>query len=172
MSKLAVIDESFPTKVSAEFEQKESANEVMHSLTEGAGFKRDQVRLIVPDDRQLGRKLEPETQGIARTLARSHLVLGILGLVLGLCAAWWLTTFGPTITQASPLLTYVALAIIFPFLGLLLAGAISLRPDHDLVVAKARKAAGEGRWTVVVHCTDSDEKDRAKRTMEHSAQTL
>jgi hypothetical protein len=66
----------------------------------------------------------------------------------------------------------VALGIIFPFLGLLLAGAISLRPDHDLVVAKARKAAGEGRWTVVVHCTDNDEKDRAKRTMEHSAQTL
>ena len=99
-------------------------------------------------------------------------MLGVLGLVAGLGLAWWLTTFGPTITRASPLLTYVALAIICPFLGLLLAGAISLRPDHDLLVAKSRQATGEGRWTVIVHCEDSNEKDRAKRVMEHSAQTL
>ena len=172
MSKLAVIDESFPTKVSAEFDREESANEALSSLTQGAGFKREQIRLVEPDDARLEKKLEPETRGIAKTLARSHLVLGIVGLAVGLCLAWWLTTFGPTITTASPVLTYVALAIIFPFLGLLLAGAISLRPDHDPLVAKSRRAAGEGRWTVVVHCADNDEKDRAKRVMEHSSQTL
>ena len=50
--------------------------------------------------------------------------------------------------------------------------ASSLRPDHDLLVARTRQAAGEGRWTVIVHYADGNEKDRAMRVMEPAAHTL
>jgi hypothetical protein len=37
------------------------------------------------------------------------------------------------------------------FFGMLLAGLVSLRPDHGIVVGQLRSALRRGRWAVVAH---------------------
>lgn len=83
-----------------------------------------------------------------------------------------LVIFGPIATQSSPMLTFIALGFLGAVSALLLAGIVSLRPDHDRVIQKTRSATEVGQWTVVVHCADTQQQERVKNTIGHSAQTL
>tara|TARA_R110002072_G_scaffold141475_1_gene286760 strand:- start:833 stop:1354 length:522 start_codon:yes stop_codon:yes gene_type:complete len=167
-----LLEEEFPHKVSAEYDSKSAADQAMWSLIDSAGLPPAQVRLVQPHDPDMGRKLEPETRGVARTLVRSHVVLGLGALVLGLVIAAVLVTIGPALTRSSPVMTFIAAAFLFPVLGLMLAGAISLRPDHDPLIEKTRTASAAGHWIVVAHCVSIGEQSRAKDAIDHSAQTL
>lgn len=172
MSKLDLVDERYPSKVSAEFTTRALAEKTATALVEKAGFNNEQVCVITPGDPYLESKVEPEDRGIARTLIRSHLVLGTAFLVVGLVIAWLLVTFGPPITRSNPVMVFIPFALLLPMIGLMIAGAISLRPDHELVVHQARTASSEGHYTVIVHCASTDEQQRAKELMRNSVQTL
>ena len=108
---------------------------------------------------------------IGSMIAASQLFLGIGWLLLGLAVAWLLVNFGPAVTRGSPLVTDIALMLISPTIGLLMAGVISLRPDHEQLVHKAPTATS-GKWIVVVHCRNSEQRDRANRSMDFPAQSL
>ncbi len=164
--------ENFPHKVSAEYNSKQAAEEAVQSLVDNAQLPRNQILVVQPHDPNMARKIEPEVKGIARTLAKSHTVLGIGGLLFGLLLAAVLVTIGPVMTRSSPMFTFIALGFLFCFLGLILAGAISLRPDHDLLIGKTRAATESGHWTVIAHCADLEEQTRVKRAIDYSAQTL
>jgi hypothetical protein len=168
-----LVGEKFPHKVSAQFDNQPAANQAAQSLVDNAGFERMQIRVVRPHDPDMARKVEPEVKGIAKTLVKSHIVLGVGGLVLGLLVAAVLVTNGPALTRASPLLTFIALGILSPMLGLLIAGAMSLRPDHDILIEKTRSATDAGRWTLIAHCANDEEMARAKAIMHNvAAQTL
>lgn len=167
-----LLAEEFPHKLSAQYETLQSAEQAVQQLTEHAQIPRVQINIIQPLDPLIAHKLEPEVKGISQTLVRSHLSLGAAGLLLGLIVALVLVTFGPSLTRSSPLFTFIATCFLCTTGGLLLAGLISLRPDHDPMIAKARTAASTGRWTVVVHCADEAQQSRASQTVEASAQTL
>jgi hypothetical protein len=78
------------------------ADRTVQLLTAEAGFGRDQVTLIEPDDTHLARKLEPETRAIGARVATVHLSLGIAGLLVGLGSAWLLIHLGPPLARSSP----------------------------------------------------------------------
>lgn len=164
--------EDFPHKVSAEYDTQQAAERAVQLLVDNAGLPRHQIRIVNPCDPDMARKIQPEVKGIARTLAKSHIVLGIGGLVFGLVLAAILAAIGPEMTRASPMMTFIASGFLFTFLGLILAGAISLRPDQDPLMEKTRTATETGQWTVIAHCTDLEQQTRVKDTIDHSAQTL
>tara|TARA_A100000171_G_scaffold41931_1_gene42994 strand:+ start:2860 stop:3381 length:522 start_codon:yes stop_codon:yes gene_type:complete len=164
--------EKYPHKIGAEFDSQQGADAAVRTLMNRLGLPQEQIRIVQPDDANMSRKIEPEVKGIASTLARSHIALGLGGLILGLVVAALLTSIGPAITRSSPLMTFIALGFLFPVLGLLLAGALSLRPDHDRLVNKTRIATASGRWTVIVHCASQEEQGRVKETIDCSVQTF
>lgn len=167
-----LLGEDFPHKVSAQYNSQESADRAVEILVNKAHIPRFQIRVVQPYDTNMARKIEPESKGVARTLAKSHTVLGIGGLVLGLVLAAVLVMIGPEMTRASPMFTFIALGFLFTFLGLLLAGAVSLRPDNDPMLEKTRTATDTGHWTVVAHCTDLNQQTRVKDNIDYSSQTL
>ncbi|HKM36209.1 MAG TPA: hypothetical protein VJY83_01050 [Thiopseudomonas sp.] len=167
-----LMGEDFPHKVSMQYNSQESAEQAVQRLVDNAGLPRHQLRIVHPHDPDMARKIQPETKGIEKTLAKSHTVLGIGGLVLGLVVAAILVAMGPEMTRASPMFTFIALGFLFTFLGLILAGAISLRPDHDPLIEKTRTATDTGHWTVIAHCTDPEQQTRVTDSIDHSAQTL
>ncbi|ART80113.1 hypothetical protein [Oceanisphaera avium] len=167
-----LLGEDFPHKVSAEYPSRESAEQAVQRLTEHAQIPRTQINIVQPNDPLIARKLEPEVTGIRRTLARSHLVFGGAGLVLGLVVALILVSVGPVLTRSSPLFTFIVFGFFFTIFGLLLAGLVSLRPDHDSMIAKTRTASRTGQWTVIVHCQDQDQQERAKEVVNTTAETL
>ena len=164
--------EEFPHKVSAEYDSQASANRAAQLLIEKAQIPSAQINIVTPNDPLIARKLEPEVTGIRRTLVKSHLVFGILGLILGVLLSIGLTTLGPALTRSSPLFTFIAVIFLCTTLGLLLAGLVSLRPDHDPMIAKTRTATETGRWTVIVHCANQAQQERATETVNYAAQTL
>lgn len=164
--------EKFPHKVSAAYHSPELAEQAVKSLIDNAHIPREQIRVVQPNDPHIARKLEPEVGGIRRTLVKSHLVLGGGGFVVGLIASAILTTVGPAVTRSSPVFTFIAIVFLCTLLPLLLAGFISLRPDHDPLIAKTREAAETGQWTVVAHCADTEQQERAANIVTPAAQTL
>ena len=167
-----LMGEHFPHKVSAQFASQEMAEQAVQRLVNNAALPREQINIVHPQDPNIARKLEPEVRGIGRTLVKSHLRLGIGGLVLGLVVAAILTTMGPALTRSSPLFTFIALGFLFPALSLMLAGLISLRPDHDPLIAQTRTATESGQWTLIAHCATTEQQERVNDTINTTAQTL
>lgn len=164
--------EHFSHKVTAEFDSQDAADNAVKTLIDKAGLPPSQITVIQPHDPNMARKIEPEAKEIGRTLAKAHVTLGLGGLILGLVLAAVLVTVGPTATQSSPVMTFIALGFLFSILGLLLGGIISLRPDHDPMIEHTRTATDAGLWTVVAHCTSSEQQDLVKNTIGYSSQTL
>jgi len=167
-----LLGENFPHKVSAEYNSKQAADRAVQLLVDKTILPRNQILIVQPHDPNMALKTEPEVKGIARTFAKSHVVLGIGGLVFGLLLAAVLVAIGPDLTSSSPMFTFIALGFLFTFLGLLLAGFISMRPDHDFLIGKTRAAANAGQWTVIAHCADYEQQSQVKDTLDYSAQTL
>lgn len=162
----AFFGEKYLTKVAAVFGDGDQARAAADRVARDAHIASDQIRVLSPDDPAMSRKLEPETRGIARTLARSHITLGIAGLLVGLGAALLLIALDIILFAWNPLYTVIAFGFFGAIAGLLLGGLVSLRPDHDRLIAWVRASAREGQWFVVVHARDHDEERRAKEALQ------
>jgi hypothetical protein len=128
-----------------------------------------QVQVVTPADPAPGRKLEPESHGIFRTMIRAHVVLGLLGAVAGAIA------FGVMWTMAIPFIVnsaVMAAAVLVGFgavAGLMLGGLVTLRPDHDPFINKVQGAIGEGRSAVVVHAFSRDQNAQARELLQDAS---
>lgn len=107
--------------------------------------------VIHPHDPQADRKLEPEQHGIWRTLVRSHALLIPLGALAGLLAAWALVAGDWAAAALSPGMAMLFLGVAGSFFGGMLAGLLTLRPDHGIVIRRVRRAVARGAHAVVVH---------------------
>lgn len=151
---MQINQESKPSKLAAVFDDKQKALNAKQTLVSEGHFEQQDIEVIHPKDNHTSEKIEPESNAIARFITRSHLVFGGIGLLVGLAIASALVTSGPMMTQSSPLHTYIALAVVGSFIGLLLAGLLSLRPDHDPLINDTVSAKRHHLWTLIVQ-TDS-----------------
>lgn len=170
--KLEIMSEKRPSKVSGVYKNEADARGAVHALVANGNFEPDSVRITSPKDQHFAEKVEPDPAGIAQTLVRAHLVFGLSGLLLGLIVSGVLALFGPPLMQSNPVFTVMTLTLIFLFLGLIFAGFVGLRPDHDPLIEHTRHAIQSGCWAVVVHALDKREKYRAKSLMVDSAEWL
>lgn len=166
------------TKLAGVFEDRSNAEAMLGQLARLPGFQAGQLRLLGPDDAKashrevFGRKLEPEQRGIVRTLVRSHVVLGLVGLVVGLILFFWLYGSGQPMIVSSPVVAFIAIVGFATTFGLLLGGLVSLRPDHVRLITTVRRALREKRWAVIVHPTDAAQAERAKSLLQGAGAEL
>lgn len=155
--KQALFGEQSLTKVAAVFDNRGSAETVANELRQVAGMEDAQVKLVGPNDLAgvssppLSRKLEPEQAGIFRTVLRTHLVTGAMGVVAGALLYLIFRVVGNAAVASNPLASLGVMLFFGGIFGLMLGGLIALRPDHYRVVALVRKAIKRGRWAVVSH---------------------
>jgi hypothetical protein len=148
-------DEKHTGRVAAVFGDKDSAPTV--------------INIVKPEDNNISKKIEPESHGIAKTIVKSHGWLGLIGMILGLIIATALVISGPEMTQSSPLFTYLVFIFFGLTFGMMIAGAVSIRPDHDPLITKTVEASHENHWTVIVQTDDHEEIDLIKDLLEGSA---
>src|SRR5512144_2486861 len=87
MARLLLIGERSRTLVGASFHDGWSAERAASLLDRLVRVQTD-VAVIRPGDPNPARKIEPDDQGVWRTLVRSHLILGTGGAIAGAaCAA-------------------------------------------------------------------------------------
>src|SRR5690554_329104 len=98
----ALFGERATTKIAGAFDRHEDATSTMDALKEQVKLKGKQLQLIAPNEKKFGTKLEPEVQGIARTAVRSHIVMGVCGLALGIALWVILYAIGWNLIRSTP----------------------------------------------------------------------
>ena len=167
MSQAEIISERFPHKVSAVFHDARRARDAANALAAKGGFSSDQIDLVDPHDPTLAHKVEKESGAIFSTILRSHAVLAVIGAIAGVILAAVLIGAGFDFAQTRPGWVYGILAVVGGAIGMLVAGLVSIRPDHETVITETKDASEHGEWTLVVHARDEDEKHRADEFLEH-----
>ena len=166
-----IVAEEFPSKVAASFETRDAAARAIADVIQVEDVEAHQVRLIEPDDKAAARKLQPESRTIEHTWVRSHLAFGAFGILLGSVLAAASVQWGPVALSASPLFTTITLIWVTTLSCLMIAGATTLRMDHDLVHAHVSAAAARDRHSVVAHARTAREKRRLARQLRRRAES-
>lgn len=161
MSDNPVTGEVSNSKLAAVFDTEAAARAAVHAVVSGAGLQPAQVKLVTPAEPHPNIKLQPEGQGIWRTIVIAHLRLGIGGAVAGALAWAVLMWLNVTLIVSSALMAGVAFVFLGGMAGLMLGGLVALRPDQDLYVLATQDAIVQRRFTVAVHALSVDEADRA-----------
>lgn len=158
--------EQFPSKVGTEFDNAASANAAILAINRTPGLETASVELVAPGDPDLARKLEPESQGIVRTIIRTHIAMGSIGVGLGLLLAFGLMAADVRMVSTNPTTAIVTIAAFGLVFGLMFGGFLALRPDHVPILNMARESSLAGKWFVVVHARNSSQRDEAGRVLE------
>lgn len=149
MTTMQMTGERSTTLIAGLFDSAQRAGQVAGEI--GKRLEPWQVKVIAPSDSDLSNKVEPETRGIWTTLKGTHVILGGAGMGLGVVAGLVLLMWGTPLFASSPIMTVGACAMYGLFGGLLMAGILSMRPDHDVVTARVVDAAEAQQWAVVTH---------------------
>jgi hypothetical protein len=151
--------------VGADFGSKGDAQSAAAAVRAEGGVDPAGLCVIEPGDPQIDRKLEPEGRRIFGTLLRAHLMLGVVGLVLGFVVALVLIAYEVRPFALSPIASISVMTGFGAIGGLLLGGLFTLRPDHDPLIHRAKSATESGRWFVVVHTCEPEQRRRAERIL-------
>lgn len=153
------------SKVAAVFGRESTARTVAAQVRERLGLKPSQVQVLTPLDSHPGRKLEPEGQGIVRTLVIAHYKLAVFGLIAGAVLFAVLYAMGLDAVTSSPRLAAVVIMGYGGVFGLMAGGLVALRPDHTPYVNRVKDALEDGSCAVVVHAFDIGQRDRAAEVL-------
>lgn len=163
------------TKVAGLFAQKSQAEASAEQVVRAGGLAPAQVRLLGPQDARnarrelLGRAVEPESVGIAKTFVQTHLVGGMAGAVAGLGLYLWFLRAGHPMIASSPVVAFIAIVGFATTFGLLAAGLLTLRPDHIRLITRVRSALRHDQWAVVAHPTSPEQTQRVRQVLEKNA---
>ncbi|SDT96358.1 6TM ABC transporter family protein [Halopseudomonas salegens] len=168
-----ITGEKFDHKVAAVFASSNEAHTAAESVRDSLNLEQRQVIVVDPGDAHQGRELEPDSTGIMRTMIRSHLWLGAFGALAGLLL-FMVTFFAGIGFVTTNALTAAALFIVFgAVIGMLLAGLVSLRPDHMPYLMKAQAALRDGKSVVTIHASSIEQMKQANSELEkHSGQVV
>jgi hypothetical protein len=153
------------TLVAAVFDRRAAAERAVATLRHRGGSW-GTVEFVSPGERALGRKFEPDTAGIGGTALRSHLVFGALGPLLGLLVAAVLVQDPGSLAAQEPLWVAFTCALLGGFAGLIVAGLLTLRPDHGIVIEAVSEQVDDGAWAVIVRPRDGGSARRAFKLLQ------
>lgn len=166
---MALTGEASAHKVAGIVDDEGTARELAAQVREQAGLGEAQVMVLGPGDDAVGRALEPESRGIWHTLIRAHVWLALAGGLLGALAYLLLLGMDVGFIVLNPLASGALLVCFGVVGGLMLGGALVLRPDHSPYVMAARAALDEGRYVVVVHASNMAQLKDAEAVLERVA---
>jgi hypothetical protein len=152
--------EKFPSKVVASFSTHVEAKEAATTLLLTEEVAASQIKIVAPEDQNADRKLQPEARAIESTFFSKHFYYGASGLFAGLALSALAITWGPEAFTASPLLTAITVTWVTFLSSLMLAGAVTLRMDHDLILNHAQRTSDQGMYLVVAHARTTPQKRR------------
>ncbi|PXX90370.1 hypothetical protein DIT71_12835 [Marinobacter vulgaris] len=153
-------------KVAAVFDTEPDARGTAKAICEETSLTDEQVTVLSPNDRHQGKELEPEDQGIWRTLVRSHIGLGIAGAVAGFVLFLILSALGVGFIAQNTVVAASVMTVIAAAIGMLVAGAVTLRPDHTPYLMKAQAALSEGKYVLAVHASSLEQLQEAKSLLD------
>lgn len=171
LNEIQAIINSDHTQVAAVFDSQSEADDSVQTVR-NAGIDSEQITLIRPMDSHFSEKLEQQSQKIGKSLWRSHLMLGAVGLLVGLFAAFLLVMFGPELTRNNPMFTFIALISPGLFIGLFVAGLLGLRPDRDEMIQTVRAAIRRKKFALVIDLQKEQSSSEIRKLLSSNSATV
>ncbi|MAD15203.1 MAG: hypothetical protein CL579_03875 [Alteromonadaceae bacterium] len=159
-------------KISAIYGEEMAAKNAASAVMGATGLSHNEVSIVAPHDPHFDDKLENDDKKVGLFMLKAHMGFALCGVVLGVFCGVLLGFYGPVYTQTSPALTVIALAILGFFVGLMIAGLASLRPDQDAVVNQTREATSAGKWIVVVNSPSHEKTEKGYEVLNTSAESI
>lgn len=158
-------------KIAGIFNDEAKAQQAVDAVKADSDLVQADVKLVSPSETHFGKKVEPEDKNMSKSFLNRHIAYAGFGLVIGLIASTILMFLNLGFMQNFIIETYAAISVICIFMGLLAAGFVSVRPDHDPLINDVRQAAQAGKWIVIVHTDHSQKVAKAKNLMQPFAQS-
>lgn len=149
MSPLHLLGERSRTLIAAAFSDRRRAENALTTLKSDPKLY-GEASIVQEGDPQIARQLEPEPRGIWRTAMRAHVVLGLAGLAFGLLVAAALVWSGWPAAVESPGFVALFVGVMGLFIGGMLGGLVTLRPDHAVIIRAVRDQLKKGYCAVIV----------------------
>lgn len=174
MSKLpGITGERAGHKVAGIFINEEAARVAAVGLENAMGIGPDRIERLVPEAESPGRQLEPESHGIWKTMIRSHVWLAAIGALVGGLVFAVMRAADIAFVVANPNWSLGLLVFFCAVGGGLLAGALTLRPDHTPYLLKTREAIEAGHHVLAIHAVSKAEMKTIEEALqERGARTV
>lgn len=167
MTSWSLFGERSLTLVAASFPNRWQARAAADALRRDSELD-GEVAVVGPEDTQVARKFEPEQTGIWCTMLRAHLILGVAGAAAGALAAVAFVMAGWPAASHSPGFLLLFLSVMGAFVGMMVGGLLTLRPDHGVVIRAMRAALRRREWAVVVRPLSRVQVDAAVAGLERA----
>lgn len=156
-------------RVAAIYLSKEQVLSASAVIRRKLGLPDRKVQVISPTESKPEDKLEKRSEKVGANMFNLHYFYGTAGLLVGIIIAYLLVNFGPAWSQQNPVFTYIALISPALFVGLFLAGFLSLKPEHDPINQETIEKQSEGKWTLVVDTENTScSRDDVVKEMENT----
>jgi hypothetical protein len=158
--------EKYPHKIAILTDTLDTAREITQDLGEEIPITDDVVSIVSPYDSAISRKLEPDARGVLGTIVKAHIYAGTIGTLIGFLLAATLLLAQVAIAVSHPWLFLIILSTVGLLVGLIIGGAVSIRPDQLKLMVDVQEASTEGGWSIVVHSSDRTHVDSVRRIFE------
>ncbi|HJL19307.1 MAG TPA: hypothetical protein RMH99_26820 [Sandaracinaceae bacterium LLY-WYZ-13_1] len=134
-----------------------------------AGVPRQRLEIVAPADPAVAPKTTPNRKRALAKIVGGGIAGAAGGALAGLliCAALWLFEVG--LFLANPLLAAFFIVAYLANAGGLVGALIGTRFGRSDLAARVQDAADAGRWTVVVHAQDPEERRHAESALAQAA---
>lgn len=150
MSTNVLSGEQSNTKIVAVFKTEAAAKACAQKIQE-KGLDPNQFEIVAPNEKNYSDKLEPEDQGVKRTAIRSHILFGIIGLIVGAVLWGILYYLDFALIKSAPIISLIAFLFVAVSGGLMFGGFITMRLDHQVVIQTVDTAIHENHWALIMH---------------------
>lgn len=167
-AKMALTGEQSDHKIAGISTDPAAADSVVGTLREKLTSSDAVVELLAPGEEGIDQALEPESRGIWKTLIRSHLWLAGVGAVIGLLVFVLMLQLDVRFVVDNATAAGLLLVAFCTVGGLMLGGALTLRPDHTPFLVAARAALRKGQTVVVVHAESLEQLQQAQEILDQA----
>jgi len=152
---LDIVNNLGESRIAAIYNTQEDLERSKTIVFKKLGISEQNVEVISPSDAHTSEKLGGNSKAIGKSMWNLHLAFGFGGVLVGMGLAFILVEFGPAFTSQNPMFTYIALISPGLFIGLFLAGLLSLKPQHDQVNISVAEHKNEQEWTLIIDTADT-----------------
>lgn len=138
------------TRVVATYYSKDKVKAATAVLVKKLSLSPKSLKIISPDESNVSGRLESRREKVGENMLTLHFVYGSAGLIISMLLAHLLIGFGPEWAQQNQMFTYIALVSPGLFIGLFVAGFLSLKPERDIITQEVVKQNNDGKWTLVI----------------------
>lgn len=143
------------TRVAATYDTHDRVLQAKTIIKRKLGIADKKIKVVAPNDGRTERKLEGRSEKVGNNMLNLHFFYGALGFLIGMLLAFILVESGPSWAQQNPMFTYIALVSPGLFIGLFIAGFMSLKPQHDVINQTVMESQSEAKWTLVIDTEDT-----------------